>query len=401
MNRAIRIRRNRITAMTITGALLATLPGVSAATPLNRQVQTLSEKVKQLEGPAGLLSGISISGYLDPTYIFNSRQHISSFFFGDKTAPYRFYHSSFGDLFLDVTKKFSGGSTLNVQIMPNRGYGAASGSIINAAYFTVPVTGKFSVIGGQIPAWDGYEPQISTGMYTVTHNLLFDFSEPGFFTGVGGQYASGPYTVQMLLANTWNHAFNSSFREPTLEYRFSVAPSSSFSYGLFGTIGKIASVNPGVGSTTRFFNDLDATYTSGPLTLSGQLDHGYQERGAANGRTAEWYGASVMGNYRFMPMVGFTLRYDYLNDTKNGGHVAGSGKLADYNDGFAPNPADPNAGPLRQAFTTALLLYPMKHVTVKLEYRHDWANFATFLDSASGNYHNSDNTVAAQFLFAF
>jgi len=230
----------------------------------------------------------------------------------------------------------------------------------------------------------------------VTHNLLFDFSEPGFFTGVGGQYASGPYTVQMLVANTWNSAFNSSFREPTLEYRFSAAPSPSFSYGLFGTIGKIASANPGTGPTTRFFNDLDATYTSGPLTLSGQLDHGYQERGAANGRAAEWYGASIMGNYRFMPMAGFTLRYDYLNDTKNGGHSVG-----DSQDGFITDPADPNSGSLRQAFTTALLLYPMKHVTVKLEYRHDWANSATFLDAASGNYHDSDNTLAAQFLFAF
>ncbi len=396
MNRAIPIRRNLVTAMTITGTLLAVLPGVSAATSLSQQVQTLGAKVKQLEGPAGLLSGISISGYIDPTYVYNSRQHISSFFFGDKTAPYRFYHSTFGDLFLNVTKKFSGGGTLDIQIMPNRGYGAGVGSIINAAYFTVPVTGKFSVIGGQMPAWDGYEPQISTGMYTVTHNLLFGFSEPAFFTGVGGQYASGPYTVQMLVANTWNSAFNKSFREPTLEYRFSVAPSSSFSYGLYGTIGRIAGVATGAGPDTRFFNDLDATYTSGPLTLSGQLDHGYQKHGAANGRTAEWYGASVMGNYRFMPMAGLTLRYDYLNDTKNGGHI-----VNDPQDGFITDPADSNSGTRRQAFTTALLLYPMKHLTVKLEYRHDWANFATFRRGKTGSRHDSDDTLAAQFLFAF
>ena len=396
MNRAIPIRRNLVTAMTIAGTLLVALPGVSAATPLSRQVQTLGEKVQQLEGSAGLLSGISISGYIDPTYVYNSRQHISSFFFGDKTAPYRFYHSTFGDLFLNVTKKFSGGGTLDIQIMPNRGYGAGVGSIINAAYFTVPVTGKFSVIGGQMPAWDGYEPQISTGMYTVTHNLLFGFSEPAFFTGVGGQYAGGPYTVQMLVANTWNSAFNNSFREPTLEYRLSAAPSSSFSYGLYGTIGRIAGTHSGTGPTTRFFNDLDATYKSGPLTLSGQLDHGYQKRGAANGRTAEWYGASVMGNYRFMPMAGLTLRYDYLNDTKNGGHI-----VSDPQDGFITDPADLNSGTRRQALTTALLLYPMKHVTVKLEYRHDWANSATFGRGETGSRHDSDDTLAAQFLFAF
>lgn len=381
MKRTHRSRHHRILPFAAAGALLAAVPGVSTAGSNN-----LSD----------LLSGLTISGYIDPTYIYNQRQHISSFFFGDKNAPYTFYHSSFGDLYLEANKKFSGGSSIDIQLMPNRGYGAGVDSIINAAYFTIPVTDKFSILGGQMPAWDGYEPQVSTGMLAVTHNLLFDFSEPGFFTGVGGQYATGPYTLQVLLANTWNSAFNTSFKEPTLEYRFSVAPSSSFSYGLFGTIGKIASANPNVGPTTRFFNDLDATYTNGGLTLSGQLDHGYQSRGAANGGTAEWYGVSLLGNYKFMPMASFTVRYDYLNDMKNGGHIVG-----DPQDGFITDPTDPNAGPLRQALTTALLLYPYKHLTVKLEYRHDWASYPSFADANTGVLYDTDNTVAAQFLFAF
>ncbi|HDO34089.1 MAG TPA: DUF3138 family protein, partial [Chromatiales bacterium] len=60
-----------------------------------------------------------------------------------------------------------------------------------------------------------------------------------------------------------------------------------------------------------------------------------------------------------------------------------------------------NSGTRRQALTTALLLYPMKHVTVKLEYRHDWANSATFGRGETGSRHDSDDTLAAQFLFAF
>lgn len=383
MNRVIRNPRNRVTALTLTGAVLVALPGVSAASS---------------SGLADLLSGISVSGYIDPTYVYNQRQHINSFLFGDSSSStgYHYYNSTFGDLFLDVNKKFAGGSSIDVQIMPTRGYGSGNNSIINAAYATVPVTDKFSVLAGQIPAWDGYESEASTAMDTITHNLLYDFSEPGYFTGVGGEYSSGPYTVQMLLANTWNTSINTSFREPTLEYRFSVAPTSTFSYGLYGTIGKIASANPNVGPTTRFFNDLDATYSSGPVTLSGQFDHGYQSRGAANGGTAEWYGFSVLGNYKFTPMAGFTVRYDYLNDTKNGGHDVG-----DPQDGFITNPADPNGGPLREAVTTALMLYPMKHVTVKLEYRHDWASYASFADANTGVLYNTDNTLAAQFLFAF
>ncbi|HQU16909.1 MAG: hypothetical protein B7Z66_13295 [Chromatiales bacterium 21-64-14] len=398
MSQARSLHSRHTHALTLLGVALLTIPGFAAADEsLSQQVSTLTAKVNQLEGPAGLLSGITVSGYIDPTYIYNRQQNIASFFFGDKNAPYTFYHSTFGDLFLDVNKKFAGGSSIDIQIMPNRGYGAASGSIINAANFTVPVTDKFSVIGGQIPAWDGYESETSTSMYTVTHNLLYDFSEPGFFTGAGGQYATGPYTAQVLIANTWNTTFNTSFREPTLEYRFSVAPTSSFSYGLYGTIGKVATANPAtIGPTTRYFNDLDATYASGPVTLSGQFDHGYQDRGAANGQAAEWYGFSLLGNYKIMPMVGATLRYDYLDDTKNGGHIVG-----DFQDGFITDPTNPNEGTRRQALTTALLFYPAKYLTVKLEYRHDWANIAAFQSATNGTFHKSDDTVAAQFLFAF
>lgn len=397
MHQARSYRSGHTRALILLGVALVAVPGISSADEtLSQQVKTLTDKVNQLEGPMGLLSGITISGYIDPTYIYNRQQNIASFFFADKNAPYTFYHSTFGDVFLDVNKKFAGGSSVDIQIMPNRGYGAGVDSIINAAYFTVPVTDKFSVIGGQMPAWDGYEPQASTGMYAVTHNLLYDFSEPGFFTGAGGQYATGPYTIQMLIANTWNSAFNTSFREPTLQYRFSVAPTSSFSYGLYGTIGKIPSANPNVGATTRYFNDLDATYSSGPLTLSGQFDHGYQDRGAANGQAAEWYGFSLLGNYKFMPIVGATVRYDYLDDTKNGGHI-----VNDPQDGFITDPTDPNAGTRRQAITTALLFYPVNHLTVKLEYRHDWANIAAFQSATTGTFHKSDDTIAAQFLFAF
>ena len=45
---------------------------------------------------ATTVDGISISGYIDPTYIYNQDAQVSSFFFADRNAPYYYYHSTFG-----------------------------------------------------------------------------------------------------------------------------------------------------------------------------------------------------------------------------------------------------------------------------------------------------------------
>ena len=70
---------------------------------------------------ATTVDGITISGYIDPTYIYNQDAHVSSFFFADRNTPYYYYHSTFGDLYLDFNKKFGNGGSIDIQIMPTRG----------------------------------------------------------------------------------------------------------------------------------------------------------------------------------------------------------------------------------------------------------------------------------------
>ncbi len=355
---------------------------------------------------ATTVDGLKISGYLDPTYVFNQDAHVSSFFFADPNAAYTYYHSTFGDVYLDINKQFANGGSVDIQLMPTRGYGGAFGgkghnSIVNAAILTLPVNKKIDFIAGQVPAWDGYESETSPQMLTVTHNLLYDFSEPGYFTGAGGSYTSGILTVQALLGNSWNMNYtgsNASTRAPTLEYRVSLAPSSDLSFGLFGTVGKNATLTGGP-ETTRIYNDFDGTYTLGAATFNWQLDLGHQTDGAANGGNAMWYGASVLANYRFTPLVGATLRYDYLNDSTNGGHIA----TTDSADGFYVPVTAPGVdnGPIRQAITADLLLYPLKNTIVKFEYRYDHANGAMFLNTATGGYKKGNSVLAAQVVYSF
>lgn len=390
---------------TLMNACLAGLCAVTAhaaladtsTAALAEQVSALQKKVDALE--AGPLTGLAITGYVDPTYIANQDQHLGSFFFANKAAPYAYYQSTFGDVYLDFKKTFADNSNVEIQLMPTRGYGAASGSIVNAAILTVPVGSAGTFIAGQIPAWDGYETQISPTMLTVTHNLLYDFSEPGYFTGAGGTYTAGPFLAQALVANPWNTSYNTSYRAPTLEYRLSMTPSKVLSYGLFGTIGKMptvaaAGVPP---ETVRVYNDFDGTLTTGPVTVNWQFDYGRQDQGAYNGGTAQWYGASLLGNYRFVAPFGATLRYDYLNDKKNGGHVASADNL----DGFITSPTNPGVGTARQALTGALLFYPTRETIFKVEYRHDIASLAAFTDTKTGALKKTNNTIAAQVVYSF
>jgi len=353
---------------------------------------------------ATTVDGLQISGYVDPTYVFNQDAHVSSFFFAKPTAGYNYYHSSFGDVYLDINKKLANGGTVDIQLMPTRGYagsfGTTNGSIINAAVLTLPVSTTVDFIAGQVPAWDGYEVETSPQMLTITHNLLYDFSEPGFFTGAGGSYTSGMLTVQTLFGNSWNTTYtgsSASTKAPTFEYRVSLAPTSALSFGLYGTYGKNATLVGGP-ETTRIYNDFDGAYTLGAATFNWQFDLGRQANGAANGGNALWYGTSLLANYRFTPLVGATLRYDYLNDKKNGGHIS----TGDYLDGFAQTASTSlNNGPVRQAITADLLLYPEKNTIVKFEYRYDKANGAMFLNTATNGYKNSNNVVAAQIDYSF
>lgn len=376
-------------------ALMAALAPALAATPGTN---------------ATTVDGLSISGYVDPTYVYNQDQHISSFFFADRNAAYHYYHSTFGDLYLDINKKLANGGSVDIQLMPTRGYGGtfgapatpyAANSIINAAILTLPISKTMNFVAGQVPAWDGYESQTSPQMLTITHNLLYDFSEPGYFTGGGVSFTSGILTVQTLLGNSWNTSYtgaNASTKAPTFEYRVSLAPSSALSFGLYGTIGKNPTLT-GTTETTRIYNDFDGTYTLGAATFNWQFDLGRQTDGAANGGNALWYGTSLLANYRFTPLVGATIRYDYLNDKKNGGHISTS----DPQDGFYVPTTAPglNNGPVRQALTADLLLYPEKNTIVKFEYRYDRANAGMFSDVATGGYKNSNNILAAQVVYSF
>ncbi|KST71387.1 hypothetical protein WS76_22790 [Burkholderia humptydooensis] len=119
-------------------------------------------------------------------------------------------------------------------------------------------------------------------------------------------------------------------------------------------------------------------------------------------------------NVPVLGRMGATLRYDFLANSKNGGGggVALNGNGMDTADGFgidadclATSKANGGLGfeckgANRQDVALDLLFYPTQQITVKVEYRHDWANNKVFLRN-DGSYSKSNDLLATQFIYSF
>jgi hypothetical protein len=92
--------------------------GKSQATLTNDQVDSMKQQIanQQLKVDSlvdaqntGPIAGLSITGYIDPTYVYNRAPGTSSFLFANHESSYNYFNSTFGDLYLDIKKTFGVG----------------------------------------------------------------------------------------------------------------------------------------------------------------------------------------------------------------------------------------------------------------------------------------------------
>ena len=149
------------------------------------------------------------------------------------------------------------------------------------------------------------------------------------------------------------------------------------------------------------------------IQYNAEFDYGRQQNAAWNGGAAQWYGVSLLGHRKWMTDIlgkmGATLRYDYLNNSKNGGGGAGVALNANGYDGVngfgvsqacVASGATDCKGANRQALTADLLFYPTDQLTLKFEYRHDWASQDVFLRN-DGRFRRSNDMLGAQAVYSF
>ncbi|WP_218586152.1 DUF3138 family protein, partial [Pseudomonas sp. MWU12-2323] len=133
--------------------------GEDANTELKERVANMELMVDKLNTAStdGPLAGLSGTGYLDPTYVYNRNNNSSRFQLLTHQNVYAYSNSTFGDVYLDIKKTFGVGPTApsaEISIMPNRGSGntlldgGSGNNIVNTAVINFPLTDTWTFNAG-------------------------------------------------------------------------------------------------------------------------------------------------------------------------------------------------------------------------------------------------------------
>jgi hypothetical protein len=399
-----------------------------------RELSRVTVKAEALEDSRDALGfkGLKVSGYMDPTFIYNKNQNRAGFQFLNAVGDdgYNYDNSYFGAAVIDFIKETDSGTRWRLTLAPNRGVGAVfdGQSPIHEASVSIPLGSlQRRLIAGQLPDWSGYEYLQPTLNKLITHNLLFDFTLPTAYTGAGMEISEGKWIVKGMLANMNASKKASGNNTPVLTYRVDYSRGEFQGFGFAGVHGKAANfADPnGVDSRLDLF-EFDAYFIRGDVTVQGQLSYG-RHRGAAIApdpvsgdlRDASWTGLSVLGAYKFTPRFEGIARLDHIRNRKNGGGLLGytgywdpaSGSLGDYRNGIGIDGtldcvtdatiSACNRGANRSALSLGVSYAFDTATTLKAELRFDRADQPVFYVVKDGTFKKTNQLFGASVLVAF
>jgi hypothetical protein len=379
------------------------------------RVDTLEE-----QRDTAVLKGLKINGSIDPTYIYNRARDSAGFQFLSPTGRdgYTYDNSYFGAAYLDFQKELEGGTRFRITLAPDRGIGSTINvsSIVHEATVSVPLNDQLRLLAGQIPDWSGYEYLPAAQNKLITHNLLFDFTLATAYTGVGLELTEGPWIVKGVIGNLNTSKKAGQEKSPAFSYRGDYTIDEYSGLGFAGTFGKAPNfVQGGRDSPFNLF-EVDAFYTRGDWNFNGQISIGQQRdaaialSGAGDTQDAKWWGLSGLAAYKITPLLEGVIRFDFVNNDKNGGGLFGFG--ADPFNGIGPGftGLDTDGNPIldggnKGANRTALSFganYRLNEFTVlKAEYRYDRATRDVFLYVDRGEFKRNNSIFGAAVVVSF
>jgi Protein of unknown function (DUF3138) len=397
-----------------------------------RELNRVTVKTEAMEDSRDALGfkGLKISGYMDPTFIYNKNQNTSGFQFLNKVDTanggdgYNYDNSYFGAAVIDFQKETDSGVRWRLTLAPNRGVGAVfdGTSPVHEASVSIPLGSlQQRLIVGQLPDWSGYEYLPATQNKLITHNLLFDFTLPTAYTGVGFEITEGKWIYKAMLNNMNASRKSSGNTTPALAYRVDYSKGEFQGFGFAGVHGKATNFNDPIGRDSRLdLFEADAYFIRGDVTLQGQISYGQQKRASITPdpitgdlRNASWTGFSVLGAYKFMPRLEGIARLDYVRNKKNGGGLLGY-TVGDARNGIGPDgtlgcdPADLTTlapecsrGASRSALSFGLSYLFDSSTTFKAEYRIDRADLPVFEVVKDGSFKKTNQLFGASVLVSF
>lgn len=378
------------------------------------------------------MKDLKISGMVDPTYIYNKARDsagfnfLNNFDYRDDNEVYAYDNSYFGQAMIQFEKELEGGTQFKLTLAPHKSAGSGYNldSIVHEATMSVPLSDQQTrFIAGQFADWSGYEYYFGHENKLVTHNLLFDFTLPTFYTGAGIALTRGNWDVKGLVANMNKVSHPDGEKNPILTYR---ADYWLGEYGGFGFAGQHGKLDD---SRLDMF-EVDGYYERGNLTWQGQIGVGKWENNAFNGGDATWSGISNLLAYKFMPRLEGIARLDYLHNSKNGGGTIGTGfncidtglpitcpddgsdvYAGDYRSGFGPTAQDAQdyndglittiKGANRSTLSLGMNYALMPNVMLKAEYRFDHANLPVFYYVNDGSYKKNNQLFGLSSVLSF
>jgi Protein of unknown function (DUF3138) len=397
------------------------------AAELNR-LTVKTEALEDSREASGFL-GLKISGQMQAAYIYNQRQDLAGFQFLDSVANYgyNYWNSYIGMAMIDFQKEMQDGTKWRLTLAPQRGVGSVIDgySIVHEASVSVPLTDlQTRFIAGQVPDWSGYEYLQPTLNKLITHNLLFDFTLPTGYIGAGVDLTSGKWVTKAMLAQMNQNANSSAAKGSVLTARVDYARGEYQGFGVAGVYGQAPNfVNGETAPDSGQYNnsnlgllEVDGYFIRGDWTVQGQLSYGYQKSAAitpdANGnfQTASWYGLSTLAAYKFTPRFEGVGRFDFIDNSRNGGGLLGYGTSPE--NGIGPDGnlgCDPGVvyvdgcdkGANRYALSFGLNYVFNANTMFKAEYRYDWSNLPVFLNVSDNSFRKSNSLLGASVVVSF
>ncbi|PPE66017.1 DUF3138 family protein [Caldimonas caldifontis] len=396
----------------------APAPAPSAGMTPDQQVEfnRIRAKTEALEDnqEASGFKGLRISGMMDPTFLWTDRYGESFAFLNNFDGvgnsygrdAYAFDNSYFGQAVIDIVKETEDQSIWRLTLLPHKSgsSGFNVGSWIHEASVSVPITDNQTRFwAGVIPDWSGYEYPFSHQHPLISHNLLFDFTLPSYYTGAAIDITRGKWWNRIGIANVNANRYDRDARHGALVYRIDYSKGEFDGFGFAGVHGKEA------GETINLFQ-FDAYYIRGNWTWQGQVALGSADAAASNDGRAQWWGLSGLMAYNFTPTLQGIFRADYIHNEKNGGGIYGSplsGGEFDGRNGFGPKLAsdgsviDPDKGANRYAMTFGLKYLYSLNTTFKLEYRFDGSNGYNFYDEIQDRYRKRAHMLSTAVVLNF
>ncbi|HMN77912.1 MAG TPA: DUF3138 family protein [Burkholderiaceae bacterium] len=370
--------------------------------------------------------GLKISGQMQAAYIYNQAQNMAGFQFLDSVADYGYnYDNSYiGMAIISFEKEMEGGTIWKLSLAPQRGVGSVIDgySVVQEASVSIPLTDlQTRFIAGQIPDWSGYEYLEPTKTPLITHNLLFDFTLPTGYIGAGFDIVRGKWQTKAMLAQMNQNANHARRQGSVGAFRVDYAKGEFDGFGAAGVYGSTPNLVNGLQPDGTYNNsnvgliEVDGYFIRGDWTLQGQLSYGKQKyaaitRNPVTGafQDASWWGLSALAAYSFTPRLQGIARFDYIDNSKNGGGLLGYG--ADNVNGIGPDAnldcatayvSGCDKGANRYALSLGLKYVFNEFASLKAEYRYDWSNLNVFENVSNGTYRKNNNVLGAAVVVGF